>query len=145
MPEEADSIMAKFTTFQSQILSSGSLMYLYSASCAMIRSQTVPDHHAETCCSPGLRKAWTILTASSSAVSSTSSPPSSKYFVPSFVFFFVTPHKSARLPPASPLEERALGNVLVASGMRLSCQVALLGPLEVEIPVARARRKKRKE
>ena len=51
----------------------------------------------------------------------------------------------AWLEPASALEERALGNVLVASGMRLSCQVALQGPLEVEIPVARARRKKRKE
>jgi ferredoxin len=51
----------------------------------------------------------------------------------------------AWLPPASALEERALGNVLVASGMRLSCQIALQGPLELEIPVARARRKKRKE
>lgn len=51
----------------------------------------------------------------------------------------------AWLEPASTLEERALGNVLVASGMRLSCQIALEGPLEVEIPVARKRRKKRKE
>ena len=49
------------------------------------------------------------------------------------------------LKPASPMEERALGNVLVATGMRLSCQVALQGPLELEIPVARKRRKKRKE
>ena len=51
----------------------------------------------------------------------------------------------AWLEPASAMEERALGNVLVASGMRLSCQVALQGPLEVKIPVTRARRKKRKE
>ncbi len=50
----------------------------------------------------------------------------------------------AWLEPASALEERALGNVLVASGMRLSCQIALTGPLEIEIPVARARRKKKK-
>ena len=49
------------------------------------------------------------------------------------------------LDPASTLEERALGNVLVATGMRLSCQIALQGPLEVEIPVSRKRRKKRKE
>jgi Na+-transporting NADH:ubiquinone oxidoreductase subunit F len=51
----------------------------------------------------------------------------------------------AWLAPASPLEDRALGNVLVASGMRLSCQIALQGPVELEIPVARARRKKKKK
>lgn len=50
----------------------------------------------------------------------------------------------AWLEPASQLEDRALGNVLVATGMRLSCQIEVRGVLEVEVPQPRARRKKKK-
>ncbi len=39
--------------------------------------------------------------------------------------------KAGRLPPANAVEKRALGNVLVAQGMRLSCQILVQAPLSV--------------
>ena len=38
------------------------------------------------------------------------------------------------LSAPAPLERRALGNVLLAQGMRLSCQVVVEGPLGVKLP-----------
>lgn len=38
------------------------------------------------------------------------------------------------LPPASTIERRALGNVLIAQGMRLACQIRVDSPLEVKLP-----------
>lgn len=35
---------------------------------------------------------------------------------------------------ANAIEARALGNVLVAGGMRLACQVVVEAPLEVSVP-----------
>lgn len=42
--------------------------------------------------------------------------------------------ESGPLPPASALETRALGNVLVAQGMRLACQVVARKGLRLTIP-----------
>lgn len=39
------------------------------------------------------------------------------------------------LPPANSIETKALGNVLLAQGMRLSCQVPTEAGLEVRLPV----------
>ncbi|MBI3178311.1 MAG: (2Fe-2S)-binding protein [Deltaproteobacteria bacterium] len=39
----------------------------------------------------------------------------------------------ASLPPANAIEKRALGNVLIAQGMRLSCQILVRAPLRVRI------------
>ncbi|MEZ4271779.1 MAG: 2Fe-2S iron-sulfur cluster-binding protein [Myxococcota bacterium] len=38
------------------------------------------------------------------------------------------------LPKASTLEKRALGNVLIAQGMRLSCQIDVAANLEISLP-----------
>ncbi len=49
------------------------------------------------------------------------------------------------LPEASALERRALGNVLVAQGMRLACQVQATDGLTLSLPVRqRGRDAKRK-
>ncbi|MEO0811963.1 MAG: 2Fe-2S iron-sulfur cluster-binding protein, partial [Myxococcota bacterium] len=47
--------------------------------------------------------------------------------------------RAGNAPPARRLETRALGNLLVESGMRLSCQVIVDGPLTVELPVRERR------
>lgn len=47
----------------------------------------------------------------------------------------------APLPgPPSPLERSALGNVLLAQGWRLSCQVTVTGPMKLALPPPRAPR-----
>ena len=38
------------------------------------------------------------------------------------------------LPAPNAIEKKALGNVLIASGMRLSCQIEVKGPLALELP-----------
>lgn len=42
--------------------------------------------------------------------------------------------------PPSPLERGALGNVLLAQGWRLSCQVTVAGPMRLALPQPRAPR-----
>jgi len=60
------------------------------------------------------------------------------------------------VPPPSDLEKRALGNVLIASGMRLSCQIEVTSGMQVQLPsvetpeqrrerIRRARERKRRE
>lgn len=40
-----------------------------------------------------------------------------------------------RLPSPNPIEKKALGNVLLAQGMRLSCQITVQSPFAVRLPV----------
>jgi Na+-transporting NADH:ubiquinone oxidoreductase subunit F len=41
--------------------------------------------------------------------------------------------------PVQPSEKRALGNVLIAEGMRLACRVVVEGPLVVSVPPVRGK------
>jgi adenylate cyclase len=45
-----------------------------------------------------------------------------------------------RLPQPNAIERKALGNVLIAQGMRLACQIRLAQPLTLEVPAPRQRR-----
>ncbi len=47
-----------------------------------------------------------------------------------------------QLPKANEIEYKALGNVLVAQGMRLACQVEIHGPLSVTVPEPRPKRRR---
>jgi Na+-transporting NADH:ubiquinone oxidoreductase subunit F len=38
------------------------------------------------------------------------------------------------LPPANAVEKRALGNVRIATGMRLSCQIVVDQPCSIQLP-----------
>lgn len=51
---------------------------------------------------------------------------------------------SGDLTPPTPLERDRLGNVFHLTGERLSCQARVLGPVDLEIPVKRRRRRNRK-
>ena len=48
------------------------------------------------------------------------------------------------LTPPTPLERDRLGNIFHITGERLACQAKILGPLNLEIPVPRRRRRNRK-
>ncbi len=50
--------------------------------------------------------------------------------------------RAGELPEPTRLEERALGNLLVEAGMRLSCRVTVEGPLTIELdaPAERSNR-----
>ena len=47
------------------------------------------------------------------------------------------------LTPPTPLERDRLGNIFHLTGERLSCQARVLGPVDLDIPVPRRRRKRR--
>ena len=51
--------------------------------------------------------------------------------------------QSASLPPPNDIEQRALGNVLLAQGVRLSCQISVTVGLAVILPQFETRAERR--